>query len=358
VTAASTTTSERKARDVAARVAARYDRERDRYEKLTTRVADICRHDIVEANAIRATVAGRTKDGSRLETKIARKIVDDAWPADMTVDQVFDRVGDLAAVRISTYLEADRLRVVDLVRETFGGPDGGHVVVDDKDKYDAHAGTFYRATHCDVVLPDEELAGGYGNLRGVRCEIQVCSMLAHVWNEIEHDLVYKPLSGPISPEERDALKSLGHMLIAADLVLEELYRATQRRQEQEGGAYTDVYDFVARTRGAFPDAVRFGDHAGQLFDELAAAGLSSPEGLRDLLNEDAADESRRRIEAYRARTADDERAPVLDPATSDRLLVLVLDQQADAIAKRHPTGRGLGRPPRIASIARRFTDKE
>ncbi len=36
---------------------ARYDRERDRYIKLASRVADLCRGAIVEDNAVRAQVA-------------------------------------------------------------------------------------------------------------------------------------------------------------------------------------------------------------------------------------------------------------------------------------------------------------
>ena len=34
-----------------------------------------------------------------------------------------------------------------------------------------------------------------------RIEIQVASVLMHAWSEVEHDLVYKPLSGTLSEEE-------------------------------------------------------------------------------------------------------------------------------------------------------------
>ncbi|MBA3890429.1 MAG: RelA/SpoT domain-containing protein [Gemmatimonadaceae bacterium] len=125
--------------------------------------------------------------------------------ADLQVEDSFTRLGDLAAVRFSAYVEADRERVVDLVRATFVGPDGGPVIAEVKDRFDVVSGRFYRATHLDVALPEEELIGSFDNVRGVRCEVQVCSMLAHVWNEIEHDLVYKPLMGPVSIEEREAL---------------------------------------------------------------------------------------------------------------------------------------------------------
>ena len=35
-------------------------------------------------------------------------------------------------------------------------------------------------------------------------------MMAHVWNEIEHDLGYKPVTGSLSDQERNFLVMLGH----------------------------------------------------------------------------------------------------------------------------------------------------
>ena len=73
---------------------ARYDRERDRYLKLAARVADICRINIVEANAIRAQVTSRAKTSRSLEGKLRRfaKRSDKNMP---TVDAVFEQIGDL-----------------------------------------------------------------------------------------------------------------------------------------------------------------------------------------------------------------------------------------------------------------------
>jgi ppGpp synthetase/RelA/SpoT-type nucleotidyltranferase len=66
-------------------------------------------------------------------------------------------------------------------------------------------GRFYRATHCQVALKAEDLVEPFDNLEGITCEIQVCSLLAHVWNELEHDLVYKPTTGTFSGRESDSL---------------------------------------------------------------------------------------------------------------------------------------------------------
>ena len=37
------------------------------------------------------------------------------------------------------------------------------------------------------------MIGTYANVSDVPCEVQVCSMMSHVWNEIEHDLGYTRL---------------------------------------------------------------------------------------------------------------------------------------------------------------------
>ena len=92
------------------------------------------------------------------------------------------------------------------IKKLFNGPNGGPVDVDKKDS----TGHFYRATHCQVALKAEDLLEPFDNLEGLTCEIQVCSMMAHVWNEIEHDIGYKP-TGELSDLERATLVNIGHL---------------------------------------------------------------------------------------------------------------------------------------------------
>ena len=84
------------------RAVQRYHREYDRYLKLSARVAEICRNEVVEGNAIRAQVTSRAKSPKSLEGKLRRfattgkRLISD-------VDSVFARIRDLAAVRVATY---------------------------------------------------------------------------------------------------------------------------------------------------------------------------------------------------------------------------------------------------------------
>ena len=184
-----------------------------------------------------------------------------------SVDDVFAHMKDFAGVRIATYVESDRDRVTSEVTKRFRGPTGDHVHVDKKDKPES----YYRATHCQVALTDDDLAGGHENLRQDSCEIQVCSLLAHVWNEIEHDLQYKPLTGELSEAEHRTLNAQGDLTRAGDTIAVSLLAATDERLANSQGAFRDQWDFVARARRYFPTAADFGAHSGQLFQELLAA---------------------------------------------------------------------------------------
>src|SRR5438874_12793645 len=96
----------------------RYHREYDRYLKLCARVAEICRIEVVEGNAIRAQVTSRAKSPKNLEGKLRRFAVtgEKRMP---DVDSVFEQIRDMAAVRIATYEQHHESQVVELVCKRF-----------------------------------------------------------------------------------------------------------------------------------------------------------------------------------------------------------------------------------------------
>jgi ppGpp synthetase/RelA/SpoT-type nucleotidyltranferase len=264
------------------RAVQRYHREYDRYLKLCARVAEICRTEVVEGNAIRAQVTSRAKSPKSLEGKLRRyaatgkKVMPD-------VDSVFDHVRDLAAVRVATYEQRHEDQVLQFVCKRFADTSGRAPINERKDKNREDPNTFYRATHIEVFLPASDIVGTYTNVVDVPCEIQVCSMMAHVWNEIEHDLAYKPMVGTLSDQERNFLVMLGQSVRVGDGTIASLFAETERRQKEQGGAFTDVYDFVARVRVWFPGS-DFGRHAGALFESFQPIRLVTPDGIRKLID--------------------------------------------------------------------------
>lgn len=311
--------------DTIKRALQRYHREYDRYLKLAARVAEICSSEIVEENTIRAQVTSRAKSPKSLEGKL-RRFAAMGSKSIPDVDAVFDQVRDLAAVRIATYEQRHEDQVVQLVCKRFVDTGGKRPVHELRDKNRTDPNNFYRATHIEVFLTPGDGVGTYTNVMDVPCEVQVCSMMAHVWNEIEHDLGYKPAAGALSDQERNFLAVLGQSVRMGDGTIANLFAETERRQREQGGAFTDVYDFVARMRVSFP-GVDFGRNAGALFESLRPIRLVNPDSIKRLLDlpeplteaaQDALASFSRRLQAQGHTRF------VLEPDSSDLLLVLLL----------------------------------
>lgn len=336
---------------------ARYYRERDRYIKLAARVADICRASIVEGNAIRGQITYRTKTVRSFEGKLQRFAKRDDKNFE-SVEEVFEKVGDFAGVRVATYQPEDELRVANAIRELFTGPDDGQLDIELKDKLDPAASQFYRATHCQVFLREEDLVGDYGNLRGASCEVQICSMMAHVWNEIEHDIGYKPEGGGPGDAERGLLEVLGHLTRSGDAAITQLLAANYARMTAQTGDFSDVHDFVARLRAHFPDA-DLSVNAGQAFDEANLLGLTSVEKIERELGAKALDPivaSTKISEFNKFLGASGSPELALNAGSADLLLISMLATFSAEIQENHPAGRGKGRPARIYYLVQRYRE--
>lgn len=91
----------------------------------------------------------------------------------------------------------------------------------------------HRATHMQIRLRPSDLTEKSDNLNDDHCELQITSMLAHVWNEIEHDFVYKGDKSILGDYERSALESLGLLTKTGDNIIVNLRNANVARERQE-----------------------------------------------------------------------------------------------------------------------------
>jgi ppGpp synthetase/RelA/SpoT-type nucleotidyltranferase len=336
----------------------RYWREHDRYSKLSEFVGEVCRK-LLDANVIRGSVQWRAKNPDRLKAKLLKYKATNHRATEFTdVDSVFKVLKDLAGARITCYVEAERARVVDLVVKAFAGfGHDGKVEPDRKD----HPPEFYRATHCMVQIKHDALIGRYANLKGLGCEVQVCSLLAHAYNEIEHDLRYKPLAGHLSEPEENLLNALGHLMEVGDTIINQTLDAVAARQKQNNAEFEDEYDFVARMRPLFSDAHNFATNAGQLYEACTKLGLDTPEKIMtDLQWTDTTPQTGKSLAEQLAAVVNPDSATQLeiDPMSSDQLLVLLVrnPQHVDRLKQYYPSGRGVGRAPRLLSVAKRLHD--
>lgn len=327
----------------------RYWREHDRYTKLAQAVGDICR-DLVRENAIRASVHWRAKTRDSVKKKIDSKYREEL----NTVGEAFERIGDLAAVRVLTYVEDDRDTVVGLIKDAFDPPDGKDEIEIDRKDIGGNEG-FYRATHCQVSMPKNHLVGTYENLGRLSCEVQVCSMLAHIWNELEHDLVYKPQGGNPSSDEKELLQILGNQTLAGDGVIIQLLKVASSRQKEENEEFSDQYDFVNRLRGKLSGLSELYRHSEQALEVLENLNIKSPQALQQQVlgaYDDAETRGKELIDKVLRRSGEEWSSAysALNPESSDVLLALIAEKYPDQIAELYPTGRARGRPTRIAYV--------
>jgi len=308
----------------------RYIREYDRYKKLADIVFNIC-HDILYKNiTIRATVQQRAKNPTSLAGKLRKSI------RYRSVEDVFDKITDLAGVRIIAYQETDIAKVVEAIRNNFSGKNDEKIWIDIKDKK-GKDGKYYKATHCYVTLPPEYLINNF-NLKNTVCEIQVCSLLSHVYNEIEHDLQYKLHSGHLSKEEKLLINQLGLITKSGDDIIHKLLQATNERLKSHRGEFLDVHDFAIRMGELFKVGEFFSNNAGLLYDELLSFQLNSPEAIILSLFDTGEDITHVAMEEYK-RFAEYLIAKniniKLDKESSDLLLLVFLRRHVSLILKTH-----------------------
>jgi hypothetical protein len=256
-------------------------------------------------------------------------------------------------VRVLAYREEDIELVCDKIKELFTGVNGDSVTVDNMDK--GGVVNFYKAKHSNVSLHEDALVGVYENLRGTTCEIQVCSMMAHVWNEIEHDIGYKPTGDP-GADESSLLTALGHLTRSGDKVISQLLIANQTRLANETHAFTSQFDFAARLRGDFGN-VDMSRNVNQVFEYLMSRDVTSPSALREYLGVSAIQlpdigQLQDFNDFLETEYSTNYR---LDPNSADVLLMLLLQKEAKEITAAHPSV-GRGRPMRIKKLAEAFVE--
>ena len=157
----------------------------DLYAEFTDTVASIIRGamELEDARSRLLPIQRRAKDQQSLRKKLEdRGILDE--------NDIENSIKDLAGCRLIFYTNNDINKFLSsrLIVDNFNvdfDESNFHQPIDEQDKR-------YVATHYVVSLSNERLIlPEYAKFKGLRCEIQIQSILNHAWAETSHDIIYK-----------------------------------------------------------------------------------------------------------------------------------------------------------------------
>ena len=267
-----------------------------RLEKLIPIITE-CLEVELKRNGIPARVTARVKKPASVQGKLIK------WTESSSKNKgrvtspeaTLLEMSDLAAVRVMTYTESDRSKVYDLVTKKFKNPDGlkdfGTEILEDNPRIKQDNKNHYRATHMQICLREDHLSKGEAATLRDSCELQITSMLAHVWNEIEHDTIYKEKSGKLSNEEQRAINSLGLLTQTGDNIIQSLLASRDIREKKEKldsqiknerfGGKDELSSFLMNHFGdkIGPDKIDFSDGIEDLLNGLHAIDWDHPNDI-------------------------------------------------------------------------------
>jgi ppGpp synthetase/RelA/SpoT-type nucleotidyltranferase len=159
-------------------------------------------------------------------------------------EEIIEDITDLSGVRIALYWPNDQEKVDRLLKDIM------HIEkikdINDQVQYKNQPGDqqrkrrfeWYSAKHYIVSVDPGNVKFG---LKTKLVEIQVVSVLRNALAEVEHNLVYKPLSGPVSREEHNIIDALSGVVHMAECFLAQLWDSQVEKSTASTGPFTNIY---------------------------------------------------------------------------------------------------------------------
>ena len=177
-----------------------YRDNRTTYVRLDRIATDCLMNALKEAGIQVMSVEHRVKTVDSLALKVARK--GDKYAG-------LEEITDLVGIRVITYFADDVDRVAELVAGLFDVD--WKTSVDKREQLSATSFGYLSLHHICSLKPE---SGAPEELLHIRFEIQLRSVLQHVWAEIEHDLGYKSEFGVPRAIRREFSRVAGLLEIA------------------------------------------------------------------------------------------------------------------------------------------------
>ncbi len=198
-------------------------------------------------------------------------------------------ITDFAGIRVIAYTTADVKRICDLIVDEFQCDRKNSV---DKGREMQENQVGYLSVHYVVSLnQSREDLGEYTPYKGLKCEIQVRTLLQHAWAEIEHDRNYK-FGGILPKDIRRRFYLVAGTLELMDQEFQNLSDAIddyaqQVNQDTQQGNLDIPIDSISLAefmRQKFPDLIALVGDNPDVIEELHDMGICTLSQLDELLS--------------------------------------------------------------------------
>ncbi len=235
-----------------------YERQFDYWEASARAARDVLEAEL-SSSGLRAIVTSRAKSVDRLTEKLVQRNRERTY---RSIAQISKDIVDLAGVRVALYFPGQTDEVEQVIRDRldvkhykrFPSPPRVESTDPDRSSKQTPASrdrrgrqqrfSGYGARHFRVLIPESRLSTGQERYATAPIEVQVASVLMHAWSEVEHDLVYKPLEGKLSPSEYAILDQLNGLVLAGEIALEELQQAADMRVTVAETPFRDHFELA------------------------------------------------------------------------------------------------------------------
>ena len=212
-------------------VLTQYDQQRKKYERFAREVEHQLRCILEEEGIVCNAITSRVKERDSLTQKIDVK--SDKYKS-------LSEVTDIAGIHIITYYDSDVERAAKIVEREF--------CVDKENSINKREALGpekfgYCSVHYVVSMNEDRLKlpenRGYA---GIKCEIQIRTVLQHAWAEIEHDLGYKS-EIDIPKDIRRSFSRLAGLLEVADKEFQEIRDFLETYREKVEAEISEKSDY-------------------------------------------------------------------------------------------------------------------
>lgn len=266
-----------------------YDQSVDLYERFSSDMTDI-----VKKLLDRKKIPYHSID-YRVKTK---KSFGDKCRKEKYVDPV-NEIMDLSGIRIIAYTKREVQEICKVIQDEFdidmqNSGDKADVMEDDK--------VGYLSVHYVMKMnADRTKLAEYEEFQGLRCEIQIRTLLQHAWAEIEHDKNYK-FSGVLPKDIRRRFYLVAGVLEMMDREFDELSREIDKyskevKAETAKGNFDEEINTESLTQYLLAkfgkkDYLRAASRDSivdkNVIEELKGFGFHSIKDIDDLLSDDMA----------------------------------------------------------------------